>query len=166
MDFDRTLGFQSIAGLLSNEVCRAVREALQQLPPMYWTTRSQLAPGRGYAGETCHYSWSGPKSLPAEFYASLVDIAPKFDGLDLYEACVNKYMPGDYIGRHRDRDGCVLNVTVPLQTGGDGVIVDEVFYQDQVGSGNLLYQTGPAHSVPPVKHERYVLIFLYTERLE
>lgn len=165
MDFDKTLGFQSIPGLIGEDVCRAVREALQQLPPMYWALRTQLAPGRGYAGETCRYSWAGPKTLPEKFYASLLDIAPQFDGLELYEACVNKYLPGDYIGKHRDRDGCVLNVTVPLQSGDDGVVVDGVPYLDQVGNGNLLYKSGPAHWVPPVTQERYVLIFLYTERL-
>lgn len=165
MEFDKALGFQSIPGLISEVECRAVREALEQLPPAYWSHRAALDPGRGYAGETCDYLWAGPKTLPEALYASLIDMAPKHEDLTLYEVCANKYAVGNHIGRHRDRDQCVLNMTVALQAKGDGVIVDGVFYPDRVGAGNILYRTGPAHSVPPVLHERYVLIFLYTEKV-
>jgi hypothetical protein len=164
MDFDKTLGFQSIPGLITPVLCDLVKEALERLPAQYWALRDVLAPGRGYPGESCRYHWAGPNTLPKELYRSLLDIAPKHPELDLYEACVNRYEPGDYIGRHRDRDGCILNVTVPLQADGDGLLVDDVFYPDVIGQGNLLYKSGPAHSVPPAKRSRYVLIFLYTEK--
>lgn len=164
MNFDKTLSFQSIPGVFSEEVCREIREKLMALPKEAWALRQGEMRGRGYPGETCHYRWIGPGMFPKDLYDRLLELAPKREDWVLCEICANKYLPGDYIGKHRDRDMYQINLVIPIQTGEDGVEVEGEFKADVAGQANIFYNTGPAHTVPAVKKERYLLIFLYTEK--
>lgn len=166
MNFDRSLPFQSHPGVIPADLCKDIWDRLEEVPACYWEHRTSMMAGRAYPGETCDYYWTGNKSMPKDLLQILTDIAPRQDGWELAEVCVNKYYPGNYIGKHKDRAMYPINLIIPLQSGDDGVVVDDVLYKDNAGQANIFYGVSPAHHVPPVKSKRYLLIFLYTEKFQ
>jgi hypothetical protein len=68
------------------------------------------------------------------------------------------------MGRHRDRDPIPYNAVIPLQSLGDGIKIEDTFYPDEVGVGAVFFGPTPVHEVPPVVNERYVLVYLLTEK--
>lgn len=149
--------------VIAPEKCAEIREKIRALPPHVWFRRTGEMPGRGYPGETCAYWYATHRSMPPEFSKELGELAPKVDGWKLDIICINKYLPGDYIGTHRDRGTHPFNLVIPLQDGEDGMFIKGELLKDKAGRAGLNAYTGLPHSVPPVKSERYVLIFLFNE---
>jgi len=53
------------------------------------------------------------------------------------------------------------NMVIALNDCGDGFKAGELFIPDCPGQGFIFPARSEPHSVPPVKHERFVAIFLY-----
>lgn len=150
-----------LTGLLSEELCEQLYKEFEQLHSARWLHRAKLQVGRGMSDLNCDYDCALNKTLGAEFYQRLLEIAPEFPGTRVAEIIVNRYMPGQGMPDHRDRSTYKHNLTIPVQARGDGIVLEDVFYPDEIGRGVVFHGIGPVHRVPPVKHKRYVLIYLY-----
>ena len=149
--------------MLDRDTAADIRTVVESLEPARWVNRSHLAYGRSVEGSTCCYDFCGHKQMPFSLRDELKSLAPKFDGFPLAEIAINRYKVGDFIGKHRDRDLYRLNLVISLQELGDGLLIDDenMFIEDVIGQGVLIKGVGPVHSVPPVKNQRYSLIYLY-----
>lgn len=114
-------------------------------------------------GASCDYFYLTDAGQPPELNKLVRSLAPRAPTWHLAECVFNRYLPGQYIGPHRDRDRYQINMVIPLQAEGDGVIIGSDFYRDEIGMATIIQDTGPVHEVPPVNKERYVLIYLYEE---
>ena len=150
--------------LISPAACAHILAELKAVPEPYWYRRTNLQHGRGVAGATCDYWWLTPAGMPKNISDLLIQHAPRVEGLELSEWIVNRYLPGQYMGKHRDRDPIPYNAVIPLQALGDGLQLEDVFYPDEVGVGTVFEGPTDVHEVPPVKFERYVLVYLLTEK--
>jgi hypothetical protein len=139
------------------------KEAISKIENERWVTRTDLALGRGIDGATCHYDFCGHAQMSAEVKSTLKLLAPKFKDFTLAEVCVNRYNITDYIGKHRDRHIYRRNLVISMQELGDGLLLDETneMVNDKIGQAVLFEGIGPIHSVPPVKNQRFSLIYLY-----
>ena len=97
--------------------------------------------------------------------------------IPLDSVMVNIYKRGDFIPPHRDKQGSIYTVTVPLQTSEDRLIFNEhaddfyttdsadenaVVCKDVRGRGYGFYGNSPLHWVPEVMNDtRISLICLY-----
>lgn len=152
-----------LSNVLDEGVARNIREEAEKLDEFRWTRRANLEPGRSISGSTCQYDFCGHSQMPQDLKNKLKELAPEYKDFPLAEIAINRYRVGDYIGKHKDRDLYRLNLVIALQEEGDGVFIDdeELFIEDKIGQGVLFKGIGPAHTVPPVKHLRYCLIYLY-----
>lgn len=105
--------------------------------------------------------------IPKVIREKLIQAAPKC-GNFLEEVIVNKYDPGDYIPKHLDSHQYTKFCVVPLVESGDGFSAyydgpngDESFYEDVLGTGILVTGNKLVHEVKPVKHKRYIVLYLY-----
>lgn len=140
-----------------------LRKIAEAIDPLRWKTRHGLSPGRGIDNATCRYNFCGHAQMDDTTKNMLKKLAPVFDDCKLAEIAINKYQVGDYLGKHKDRHYYRKNIVIALQASGDGLYIDDTgeFIEDKLGQGVIFEGIGPAHSVPPVKNERYVLIYLY-----
>ena len=145
------------------EVAESIKEHLKQLDNKSWTRRTTLGRGRGIPNEDCKHDWIGHVNLPKSLLKILLEYAPQFEDYYLQEICANRYNIGDYLGKHKDMHLYRKNVVVSLQQDGDGLIDHNAnkFIEDKIGQGVIFTGVGPLHEVPPVKQERFVVIYLY-----
>lgn len=147
--------------LFQTHLCNSIFEEIKELHPARWVKRTQLQVGRGVNSLDCRYSCVLNAGFGKDYLKRLSDIAPQIEGARLAEVVVNRYEPGDYIPEHWDRTLYLYNMLINLQTGTDGIVIDNVFYPDEIGRAIIFKGAGTAHSVPPVKQTRYTLIYLY-----
>lgn len=92
------------------------------------------------------------------------------NGIPLDSVMVNKYNTGDYIPKHKDKQGSIFTVCVPLQTSQDSLIFiqsripgdQEIVCKDVKGTGYGFFGNNVVHYVPPVQEKvRYSLVCLY-----
>jgi hypothetical protein len=121
----------------------------------------------GLNGDIGEYYSLYEHTMSKELYQLLKEIAPKQDGLLLEEIVVNHYPKGGFIPMHIDQSiylGCeVLQLT---QNEGEGLtyeneLAKEVFIADKKGFCNRFSRLDIKHSVKPVKHDRYSVIYLF-----
>lgn len=105
--------------------------------------------------------------IPKSLREKLIKAAPKC-GSFLEEVIVNKYEPGDFIPKHIDSHAYPRFCVVPLVEKGDGFSAyfggsygEETFYEDMLGTGLLVTGNKLVHEVKPVKHKRYIVLYLY-----
>lgn len=149
---------------LSKEDVVEINNRIKDLDELRWIRRTDLGRGRGVVDSAdCAYDFIGDKQMPKDLKDYLESLAPKAGIFGLKEICINRYRVGDYIGPHKDKDLYIKNVVISLQENGDGLLVDETqeFIEDIEGQAVWFTGVGPTHSVPPVKHNRHVLIYLY-----
>lgn len=99
--------------------------------------------------------------MPKELREALRDLAPSIPKAMLEEVCVNRYEIGSGMPEHIDLHEYQYNMVVALSNNGDGCTVMDQFFADVPGKGMVFPRKSEPHSVPPVKHKRYVIIFLY-----
>lgn len=150
-----------ITGSLSPEVCDELFKEFENLHDARFVHRTYLQRGRGVSDLTCDYHCALNKTLGVAFYERLLALAPVIPGCKVAEIVVNRYSPGQGMPDHRDRTTYKHNFTIPVQATGDGVVIEDEFYPDEKGRAVVFHGIGPVHRVPPVKHKRYVLIYLY-----
>lgn len=146
-----------------NDQVNTLLDAILKIEDPRWIKRSVLQPGRAVDNAGCSYDYCGHVQMKKETVELLKSFAPRFDDFFLSEIAVNRYNPNDFIGPHKDRHDFRRNLVVSLQSGTDGLYVDDTdeFIKDEAGQGFLIEGVGPIHSVPAVKKTRYSLIFLY-----
>jgi len=131
--------------------------------PLCWIRRDDLDSNRGIEGHTCRYDTMTYPAMPDKLKEYVREIAPRPEGYIISDIVINRYQPGDYIGKHRDRAWYRMNSVIALQQDGDGIYIDddELFIEDIKGQSVTLFGAGPVHSVPAAKALRHVLIYLY-----
>ena len=150
--------------VITEEQVNHINELLSELQDdAFWTRRENLGPSRGVDGQECAYDFMGHTFMPGELREYLLEIVPREEGYFLGEICINRYKPGDYIGKHKDRAAYRMNRVIALQENGDGIYIDDEdrFIEDVKGQAVTIQGVGPVHSVPPAKNLRHVLIVLY-----
>lgn len=126
-----------------------------------WFHRKKINSIPTQGDPTSDYWFCGDRQQPKDFNAYLRSLAPKIEGAWLEEAVINRYLPGNYMPEHVDIAQYRYNMVIALSELGDGVECSGVFHPDVAGSGIIFPARSEPHRVPPVKHERYVAIFLY-----
>jgi len=148
--------------VMDNFLCRQILDLARKIEDSRWIRRNELDPIRGLEGEKCQYDFCGHSQMPRNLVPFLKNIAPSYKDFFLNEIAINRYKIGDFIGKHRDRHLYRRNLVIALQEEGDGLMIeDNYFLEDKIGQGVLFEGIGPIHAVPPVKKERYSLIYLY-----
>lgn len=152
-----------VSKILDEKAVNEVNLAIATLEQPRWVKRKYLPAMRGVNGATCKYEFCGHAQMPKDVKEFLKTLAPEYQGYPLQELAINRYNVGDYIGQHRDTDLYRKNLVIALQAQGDGLYIDaeDKFIEDVAGQGVLITGVGPIHSVPPVKHLRHCLIYLY-----
>lgn len=147
---------------LSPDVCEGLIKEFDTMLPARWVYRDDLGIHRSMGGYSkCSY-WSSPnKCLGKDLYNKLFTLAPSYKGRPLAEIVVNRYLPGDFISTHMDGAPYTYNIAIHMQTGIDGIQIENEFLPDEVGRAVILKGIGVPHSVPPVINKRYTLIYLY-----
>lgn len=147
--------------MFSESDCSTLLDQIRNFEAARWFHRSKINSKPVNNDGTSDYYFCGDRQQPREFRSLLWSLAPKIDTCILEEACVNWYPVNGYMPSHQDISLYRYNIVVPLQALGDGVIVNDVFHTDVVGRGLVFPAKSAPHSVPPVKQDRYCLIFLY-----
>ncbi|MNC35635.1 hypothetical protein D3C75_841240 [compost metagenome] len=145
----------------SKDVCDNLIRQLGEMHEARWYHRAKINSRPTTQGTTASYDFLGDRQQPKEFNQLLRSLAPVYAGLELTEAIINRYRPGDYMPEHIDVQRYRKNLVIPLCADGDGVEIEGVFYPDVLGEGVCFSEVSTPHAVPPVRSLRYVAIFLY-----
>ena len=143
------------------EVAKEVLLRIEEIRDSAWHHRNKInsIPTQGTA--EADYDFLGDRQQPKDFNKFLRSLAPKIPGTMLGEACVNRYKVGGGMPEHVDIALYRYNVVVMLNDCGDGIEIEGVFYPDDPGMAIQFPDKSQPHRVPPVKHQRYVVIYLY-----
>lgn len=114
-----------------------------------------------FTGIEADYYFLGDLRQPKAFNQYLRSLAPKLKGYILDEAIINRYEVGQGMAEHIDLDNHRVNMTIPLMEEGDGLFVNGVWHEDVKGRACCFQSPSPPHYVPPVKHKRYLVVYLY-----
>lgn len=134
---------------------------VELLPITQWYHRLKINSKPTKGDPTADYWFMGDKQMPNDLKAHLMELAPTIDGNKPEEICLNRYEIGNGMPEHVDIAMYRHNMVIPLSDHGDGLLVDGQFYVDKPGQGLIMPFKSPPHEVPPVKHRRYTLIYLY-----
>lgn len=145
----------------SKEECAYLLEQLRAFPEPRWFHRDRINSKPTQGVTAASYDFCGDRQQPKDFNAYLRSLAPTIEGAWLAEACINRYLVGGGMPEHVDIARYRYNMVVALNERGDGVINSGVFHEDVAGEGFIYPARSEPHSVPAVKHERYVVIYLY-----
>lgn len=152
---------QSRVDVFSADTAKAALEALDALPKPYWYHRTKINSIPTAGTTEADYWFLGHNQMPPSLRTALWDMAPKLPGTFLEEVCVNCYEVGFGMPEHIDLAQYQYNMVVALCDNGDGVNIEGKFYEDIPGKGIIFPRKSAPHDVPPVKHKRYVIIYLY-----
>lgn len=136
-------------------------EGIDQLELPWWYHRLKINSIPTKGDSKADYYFMGDRQMPKELRETLEFLAPTIDGWKPAEICLNRYEVGNGMPEHIDLAKYRHNMVIPLSNHGDGLKVHDVFYEDRPGQGIIMPFKSPPHEVPPVKHRRYTLIYLY-----
>lgn len=151
---------QAVVAFSASKAAELV-QALRAMPASRWFHRTQINSRPTQGSRDCDYHFLGDRQQPKDFNKALRQLAPHIEGAWLGEACINRYDVGGYMPEHVDIAMYRYNMVIALSDLGDGFKAGELFIPDQPGQGFIFPARSEPHSVPPVKHERFVAIFLY-----
>jgi hypothetical protein len=134
---------------------------VETLPITQWYHRLKINSKPTKGDPTADYWFMGDRQMPKELRDHLLALAPTIDGAKPEEICLNRYEVGNGMPEHVDIAMYRYNMVIHLSDHGDGLLVGDVFYVDKPGQGVIMPFKSPPHEVPPVKHRRYTLIYLY-----
>lgn len=145
----------------SAQIAKELVDYIDPLAITWWFHRDKInsIPTKGTV--EADYYFMGDRQMPKELKVALTKIAPIIDGWKPTEICLNRYEIGSGMPEHIDKAMYRHNMVLPLCDHGDGLLVGDKFYVDRPGSGMIMPFKSPPHEVPPVKHRRYTLIYLY-----
>jgi hypothetical protein len=145
----------------SAQMSSDIVDYLERLPLTQWYHRLKINSKPTKGDPSADYWFMGDRQMPKDLYTHLLDLAPTIDGAKPDEICLNRYEIGNGMPEHIDIAMYRHNMVIPLSDHGDGLLVGDQFYVDQPGQGLIMPFKSPPHEVPPVKHRRYTLIYLY-----
>jgi hypothetical protein len=145
----------------SKAECEYLIAQLDAFHSARWFHRAAINSIPTQGSKEASYDFCGDLQQPAAFNAYLRSLAPKIPGAQLAEACINRYLPGDYMPEHIDIALYRYNMVIALHELGDCVSCTGVRYTDVAGAGWIYPAKSEPHSVPPVRNKRYVVIYLY-----
>lgn len=145
----------------SAQTAANVIEYCDGLPDARWFHRLKINSIPTKGDPKADYWFMGDRQMPAELRKFLEYLAPTIDGDKPAEICINRYEIGNGMPEHVDIAMYRYNMVIALSDHGDGLLINGEFYVDKPGKGVILPFKSPPHEVPPVKHKRYVLIYLY-----
>jgi hypothetical protein len=152
----------------SIEFCDSIITELDAIEDKRFTDRSRgMTLYRTVDRSAASYRSMINLDIPKSIREKLIAKAPPV-GNFLEEVIINRYHPGDFIPKHLDTHPYPKFCVVPLVESGDGFSAyfdgangEETFYEDIIGTGLLVSGTKLVHEVKPVKHKRYVVLYLY-----
>lgn len=147
--------------VFSKETCDQIKAELDGLEEARWFHRTQTYGQPTEGIRSADYYFLGDRQQPRDFNARIRALAPVYPGMELQEACVNRYLPGNYLPEHIDVHMFRKNLVIALCEEGDGIEIEKIFYPDVKGEGVAFGVRSVPHKVPAVKKLRYVLIYLY-----
>lgn len=145
-----------------------LRGQIATIDGAYFRDRAKFRVNLGLNNEKGSYFSCDKKSCPAEIASNIDDISPKVQGLDLESWVINYTKPGGFMPPHIDNEGYFSFSVLVLQSGSGSF----VYYpdndlnhpreiSDKAGRLITVNDMSQIHSVPKVKADRYVIIFLY-----
>ncbi len=152
---------QSPVDVFSPQMAEAIVSALEELPGGYWYNRLKINSIPTAGTTEANYYFLGHNQMPSKLRKALWELAPVLPKAILDEVCVNRYDIGHGMPEHIDLAQYQYNMVVALCDDGDGVTIQGQFHVDNPGQGIIFPRKSSPHAVPPVKHKRYVIIFLY-----
>jgi len=145
----------------SKEECAYLIQEIEAFEAPRWFHRDKINSIPTKGSNITDYYFCGDRQQPKAFNEYLRSLAPKIKGTWLGEAVINRYDVGGHMPEHIDHAQYRFNMVIPLCDNGDGLYCGETFHEDDAGNGVIFPARSEPHSVPPVKHRRYVVIFLY-----
>ena len=149
--------------MLSEENCKAIVHELNTTKDSQWIHQKMVHPAEKQTAVVMSHYKCISSTLPEGFWAWLLNIGPVYSEMKVRNVVIVRYFAGDYIPPHVDFGNFAHLISVPLQTGPDGITVNNVYYNDEAGMGIYVNRNKDVHSVAPVKELRYSLLFLYGE---
>lgn len=147
--------------LFSDQISADIVAYCEELPDARWFHRLKINSIPTSGDPTADYWFMGDRQMPSELRSFLDELAPTIDGEKPTEICLNRYEVGNGMPEHVDIAMYRHNMVIALCDHGDGILIEGKFYPDRPGKGVIMPFKSPPHEVPPVKHKRYVLIYLY-----
>lgn len=147
--------------VFSPHTAKVLVDYISALPEGRWYFRAEINSIPTQGSVKSSYWFMGDRQQPKELSEYLFDIAPKIDGLPPVQACINRYLPGDYMPEHIDIGLYRQNMVVALTDTGEGVTVGGRTIIDEPGVATVYPAKSDPHQVLPVKELRFVLIYLY-----
>lgn len=126
-----------------------------------WYLRERINSLPTQGDRTSRYYFCGNRQQPQALNEYLRAIAPVIEGARLEEACINRYDVGDYMPEHVDSQPYRYNMVVHLCESGDGIEIEGQFHEDRAGRGVIFAARSVPHAVPPVRQQRYCIVYLY-----
>lgn len=152
--------------LFSKEQCAEIREILDKVEPARWCHRPRINSIPTKGTDASDYHFLGHHQMSKEMSEYFFSLAPVIEKAKLAEVCINRYDPGGFMSEHRDSAAFYChNMVIQLSEEGDGIDIMGEFIEDQAGHYTVFPAMSVPHSVPPVKHTRYVMICLYERAL-
>lgn len=145
----------------SEEECAYLLDEIAAFHPARWFHRLKINSRPTQGTDLADYYFCGDRQQPRAFRDYLWSLAPVVEGATLAEAIINRYDVGQYMPEHVDIARYRYNMVIPLCNAGDGLLIEGVFYPDVPGQGVVFPACSEPHEVPAVKHQRYVVIYLY-----
>lgn len=162
MDYTKLLAEGQLREVVfSKHECEELLGKIQQIESARWFRRLKINSIPTQGTTVADYYFLGDKQQPKEFNVYLRALAPKLEGVVLQEACINRYDVGQYMPEHRDITQHRFNMVIALNEDGDGITILDDFFPDVQGMATIFPYASKPHSVPPVKHQRYIVIYLY-----
>ena len=132
------------------------------MEPARWFLRKQINSRPTKHTRDCHYYFCGDRQQPEALREKLFALAPQIDEAKVVEACINRYDVGGWMPEHIDSTiDYRYNMVIALCEQGDGIEIEGVFYPDVAGRAVVFPRRSAPHAVPPVRSQRYCIIYLY-----
>lgn len=140
--------------------CDWLFEQCSNIEESRWVKRTTMSGLRTLAETECLYYSCLNKAIPKPLYDFLVEHHPQKNEA-LQEVVINRYLPGNWIPMHRDTHMYRYFTLVPIQSCGDGVEIEGVWFEDNKGLGFDFDGTGHKHRVLEVHRLRFTILYLY-----
>lgn len=150
-----------LVDVFSKEFCDSLLEEVRELHEARWVHRKNINSRPTKGDVTSDYYFCGNHQFPKEMREALMQVAPQIEGCELGEVIINRYDVDGYMPEHVDVSPYRYNMVVALSDCGDGLTIRDEWHEDVPGRACIFPAFSAPHEVPPVKSQRFVLIYLY-----
>lgn len=150
-----------LVDVFSKEFCESMVAEIREFHEARWFHRAKVNSRPTSGDPTASYDFCGDHQQPKDFEEAARAVAPIIEGCTLDEVVINRYNVGDYMPEHVDISLHRYNVVIALSDEGDGLFIGDEWHEDVPGRATIFPAYSAPHGVPPVKSQRFVLIYLY-----